>query len=179
MKLALPWWLELEEGNIFCLHIPNGYHEDVGVLEDELLELASGQGKVAIVSRPAGFGKRDGFFKNQSSVDWLSGAAGLSKQQSNELISALGVRVAERVANNAGTPRCLMGLAASLMLSPDVIAYSTDGLDPEGCRRVHEFVESRCGPLCAIHVSYPTQFGDGSPCPRLCPAGAQCVALAE
>lgn len=181
MKLALPWWLELEGGNIFCLHIPHGCHEGVETLEDELLELASLQGKVAVVSRPAGFEKKRGgeFFKNESSVDWLSAAAGISKQESHELISALGVRIAERLANNAGTPRCLLGLAAALAVNPDVIAYSTEALDQEGCRDVHEFVESRCGRLCAIHISYPSQYGDGSPHPRLCPAGAQCVELDE
>jgi hypothetical protein len=179
MRLALPL-LELAPGNIFCLHIPHGCHEAAEALEDEILELASRQGKAAIISRPAGFGARAGeSFANQSSEDWLSHAATISKQQSAEWISSLGVRVAEKIAFNAGTPRCLMGLVAALMCNPDVIVYSTCGLDSEGHRSVHGFVDSRCGPLCAIHVSYPSQFGDGSPHPRLCPARARCIELAE
>jgi hypothetical protein len=176
MKFALPS-LELAPGSIICLHIPHGCDNVDGVLEDELLQLARRQGKEAVISQPAGFESGESS-TDQSSVDWLSHAAGISEDQSSHVIAGLGIRVADRLAYNAGTPRCLMGLAATLAREPDVIAYSTAGLDAEGCRTVHRFIESRCGQLCAVHISYPTVFGDGSPHPRLCPPRGHCVELA-
>lgn len=176
MKFALSS-LELVPGSIICPHIPHGCENIAGVLENELLQLVSRAGKTAFISQPAGFENGESS-ADQSSVGWLSHAAGVSEDQSRHLIAHLGIRVADRLAYNAGTPRCLMGLAATLVRKPDVIAYSTAGLDAEGCRKVHSFIESRCGQLCAVHISYPTMFGDGTPHPRLCPPRGHCIDLA-
>jgi hypothetical protein len=199
MRLKLPT-LEFSPGRIMCLHIPHGFNTAGDVFQQELLHLAHRQAKTAVLCQPAGFESRvarsgwvrraTGWFSRitnrqptrrglvaQTSTDWLSHAAGVSNEESVRIISELGERVAEELDFNAGTPRCLLGIAAALVQKPEVIIYSTIALDLQGCWKVHEYVVAKCTPLCAIHISHPGQHGDGTPHPRVCPSGAQCITL--
>jgi hypothetical protein len=177
MNLVMPRF-QLARGKIICLHIPHGFNGAGEVLESELLQLAKRQGKTAVVSAPAqvGFGA-NGPLLEQTSAEWLSVTAGVSIEESEQIIIGLGERVADKLAYNAGTPRCLLGLAAALISKPDVVAYSTLGCDVQGKWTVHRFVASRCIGMCLVHISHPSVFGDGSPHPRTCPPGAQCFTL--
>ena len=175
MKLEMPL-LDLAPGRILCLHVPDGFQDAGEALERELLKLASRQRKTAAISRPAEVGARCSKFSlKQRSAEWLAHAGGISEEESGQIIADFGVRVADQLAYNAGTPRCLLAIAATLIRKPEVVAYSTQALDGEGCWMVHRFIASKCNHLCVVHLSYPTVFGDGSPHPRQCPAGAQCV----
>jgi len=178
MKLVMPQ-LDLAPGKFICLHIPHGLDGDVEALERDLPQLASRQGRKAAISKPAEIWPAGvEFFLKQRSTEWLAHTAGISEDESGQVIAGLGVRVAEKLANNAGTPRCLLGIAAKLISKPEVVVYSDAGLDVEGCRTVHRFVAAKCSHVCFVHVSYPAVFGDGSPHPRICPPGVQCVAPA-
>ena len=97
--------------------------------------------------------------------------------EAKEIIAGLGVWVAEKVVANAGTPRTLLGIAATLLSQPEILIYSDGALDPEGCRTVHRFISSKCSHLCIVHVSYPSVYGDGTPHPRYCPPNALCIEL--
>ena len=178
MTLAIPP-LDLAAGATFCLHIPHECNEAGELVERSLLDLALRQGKSIKISRAAapdvGF-KR--YFVNQSSADWLARTAGISLAESKGIIAGLGVRVADDLAHNAGTPRLLLGLAVALVVKPQVVAYSTSGLDVEGCRTVHRFVASNFAQMCSVHISHPSVFGDGSLHPRQCLPGARCIELA-
>jgi len=177
MNLVVPH-LDLAPGKIICLHIPQGFEAADEALESELLHFARQQGKTVAISRQAELAPSSiDVALKQMSTEWLSNAAGISERESAQIITDLGVRVAETLADNAGTPRCLLGLAATLVTDPEVVAYSSAGLDVEGIRAVHRFVASRCSHRCVVHVSYPSVFGDGSPHPRECPQGGECIEL--
>jgi hypothetical protein len=95
------------------------------------------------------------------------------------MIADFDIPVADILSHNAGTPRLLLGIAATLARMPDVLGYSVSGLDPSGEIAVHNFALSKSNNYCLVHLSLPRFFGDGSPAPRSCPAKAQCVPLTE
>ena len=177
MTLLTPTF-EFVLGRAICVHIPHAFHTGGEVLENELLKLAQQQGKRASVARPPGFETvTRGLNHKETSEDWLARVGGISKAEAKEVIADLGIWVAEKVAYNAGTPRALLGIAATLINKPDVIMYTDSGLDPEGRLSLHRFVTSKCQHLSVVHVSYPSTYGDGSPYPRNCPANFQCIEL--
>ncbi|MCI0638890.1 MAG: hypothetical protein L0Y72_05205 [Gemmataceae bacterium] len=179
MSLVIPR-LELRPGNIVCLHIPHGSYNEANVLEEELFQLAIREGKTAAFCRPAK-GRRGilEWLRRQRTQEWLGRAADISLEQSGRMIADFGVHVADVLLANAGTVRCLLGIAATLVRKPAVLEYSTVGLDPRGRMAVHQYAASKGSELCLVHLSYPTIFGDGTPAPRVCPANAQCVTLTE
>lgn len=177
MNLVLPP-VELSLGTITCLHIPHGLHNAGQAVEHQLFQLAARSGKAISIARPAGIeAGPEGVSVTETSTGWLSRVAGISERAAMQIITDLGVKVAERVAYNAGTPRALLGISAALVREPKVLLYSTEALDVEGCRAVHRFVASRCSSRCVVHISYPSVFGDGTLHPRMCPPGAECVEL--
>ena len=169
MLLTIPQ-LELWPGRIICLHIPHGFHEEFSALEQEVLRA------VCCPARNRR-GCRE-YFRRQRTAEWLSQAAGIMEQEAAELIASFDVRVADILSANALTPRCLLGIAAALCKRPEVVIYSTCGLDPSGRLAVHRFVALNSGALCAVHLSSPTVFGNGSPAPRICPDKSRCITLA-
>jgi hypothetical protein len=181
MKTVMPFF-ELLPGSITCLHIPHGHSFPDETIEDQIAKLASSQGKTVAISKPAGWESKKKLPLELTSVDWLSYNANISAAESKKTISGLAEKLSERIAEklawNAGTPRCLLGLAATLARNPECLAYSTVALDPEGAQSVHRFVATRCSHLGVVHISYPSVYGDGSPHPRMCPSGAQCITLA-
>ena len=178
MLLTIPQ-LELSPGRIICLHIPHGFHEKFSTLEQEVLRAALREDKSTAICRPARNrrGCRE-YFRRQRTAEWLSQTAGIVEQQAAELIASFDVRVADILSANAGTPRCLLGIASALCNRPEVVIYSTCGLDPSGRLAVHRFVALNSGALCAVHLSSPTVFGNGSPRPRICPDKSRCITLA-
>jgi hypothetical protein len=179
MRLVLPP-LELSPGRITCLHIPHGFQEAGEALEHQLFQLAARLDKAISICKPAGFeAGTEGLSVTESSAGWLSRVAGISERAASQTIAAFGVKMAERVACNAGTPRTVLGISAALLKEPEVLVYSTEALDVEGCRTVHRFVTSRCGFLHVVHISYPSVFGDGTPHPRDCPPGAECAEVTK
>lgn len=177
MHLVLPPF-ELSPGRVTCLHIPHGFHEAGQVLEHQLFQLAVRLGKAISICRPAGFeAGTAGLSLTESTEGWLSLVAGIPERAAAQTIAASGVKMAERVAYNAGTPRTVLGVSAALLKEPEVLVYSTEALDVEGCRTVHRFVALRCSSLCVVHISYPSVFGDGTPHPRDCPPAAKCLEL--
>jgi hypothetical protein len=152
-------------------------HEMIESFVARVLELAAWQRKTAAGSKRAPWSGEPSELYNMTSVQWLSGTAGMSEEKAHQIIARLGVPIADRFAWNAGTPRCLLGLVATLTQKPEVLLYSTSGLDAEGCHAVHRYIASSSGALSAVHISYPSAFGNGMPAPRLCPTDAHCVEL--
>jgi hypothetical protein len=168
---------ELTAGTTICVHIPHGSDSSGEHIEMEIQELARQKGKSAAVSRPAGIERVDTRWREQTCVNWLCRAAGIPREQAVTIIAGLDVRVADKLVFNAGSPRSLLGIAATLLQQPEVFIYSTTALDLDGCRRVHSFVQARCKHLCVVHVSYSSVYGDGSPHHRICPPGGRCVTI--
>jgi hypothetical protein len=177
MNLVMPRF-QLAPGKIICLHVPHCFDDSGQALYSKLIQLAKCQGKTATVSTPAQAASGDsGPSLKQTSAEWLSCTAGISNEESKQIITGLGEKVVDKVAYNAGTPRCLLGLTAASIRKPDVLVYTTLGLDVQGAWTVHRFIGLKCSGMCVIHVSHPSVSGDGSPHPRTCPPGAQCFAL--
>jgi hypothetical protein len=102
----------------------------------------------------------------------------MSEEESKQIIAGLGEKIDDRLNWNPGTPRSLLGIAAPLVQEPDVVVYSTVALDLEGCWKVHRFITSKSRQFCAVHISFPGLYGNGTPHPRECPTGAKCIQLA-
>lgn len=174
---------EFVPGTIVCVHLSDQSNFKGGFIEQQIAELARQQNKTIVISKPASWETIKKPSSESTSVDWLSRSAGISRDESKRIIAGLGEKLSERIAEklawNAGTPRCLLGFAAALISNPEIVVYSTVALDPEGIHCVHKFVASRCRHLSAIHISYPNVHGDGSPHPRNCPSGARCIEVTE
>jgi ABC-type multidrug transport system ATPase subunit len=170
--------INLSHGTMTCLHIPQGYGGEVDCVEKDLIQFASQLAKTTASCHPATNrrGLRE-YFRHETSIEWLSRAAQISRDEAEQIIDTFNVPVANILSQNAGTPRRILGIAAALARKPDVLIYSTAGLDPQGCVAVHDYVRSRCANVSAIHLSTPAVFGDGRSTPRYCPKDARCLTL--
>jgi len=176
MKLVFPK-LELQSGTTLCLHIPPGFHDQEALVEEEILKQAHQQGKTAIISKPAT--RRAGLlerFRKRNAIEWLAHEAETSKGEAALIVAEYGIPIALDLSIIPGTPRCLLGIAAALARKPQVLVYSTAGLDPAGRIRVHQFLAPRRSGACFIHLSWPSFKGTGEPAPRSCPEGV-CVLM--
>jgi len=180
MQITVPPF-EFVPGTIACLHIPQGGFYQDGIIEEQILNRAKSQNKTVAISKPAGWESATKLPLDLTSVNWLSHAANISAAEATKIISGLAEKLSERIAEklawNAGTPRCLLGLAATVTHNPEILIYSTQALDQEGIQSVHKFIVTRCRHLCAIHISHPGIDGDGSPHSRNCAIGGRCLDL--
>lgn len=178
-SLTLPA-LDFSGGRAICLHVPNGHHGVFDSIEQRIVELIQTQSKSAATCQRAmqrrGFRER---FWPQTSVDWLSRNGRISHNDAANLIASFNIPVAKTLSHNAGTPRSYLGIAATVALHPDVLIYSSAGLDPRGCIAVHQYVRACCADTCAVHLSLPTHYTHGSSAPRYCPEDAECITLAD
>jgi hypothetical protein len=176
VRLATPN-LELAPGKILCLHIPDGFHDELERVEKALLQLAARKNRTIGLCRLAtpGFTRTLGL--EEKTIQWLSKESGISDEQAKQMLTELGVPVAEKLVYNPGTARVLLGIASMLARKSDVIVYCTDGLDFSGRWSVHRFLARKCAGYCLIHIASPTELGNGSPAPKSCPAGAECIEL--
>ncbi|WP_254513121.1 hypothetical protein [Anatilimnocola floriformis] len=177
MPLLLPTF-SLAPGNIYCLHIPLGFHDEASALESEIQDIARRQGKSAIICRPAMQARGIRYWlRAQGSAEWLAAAAKISKQEAARVIATLGEPVHEILGRNPWTPCCLLGVAAALQQRPEVLLYSTVALDPLGIAAVHRLIALNNSGLCAIHFSFQSFYGSGEPAPRYCSEKSLCIDL--
>lgn len=176
MQIALPN-IELIAGNFYCVHLSPKLSDATDVIS-QITQLAERSHKSVIHAKPAV--QRGGmieFFRKQSAVAWLANAAGLSKIEAAGVIQSFPRKVAKTLSHNAGTPRAFLGVAAAIAQKPDVIVYSTAGVDPVGCQQLHEYVAMQARNLCIVHVSHYTSDGMGLPLPRIDPDFTRCIPL--
>ena len=129
-------------GCYWCLHLPNGYYNALSSLERELRRITSGRNqKIAFAQSAQPRRSLVRLLKKRTTVAWLMSQCRLTEEQARSLIDSLGVHVHEDFACNAGNPRCLLGIAAALHTQPDVLVYSTMGLDPLGRKAAIEYVD--------------------------------------
>ncbi|WP_149108534.1 hypothetical protein [Limnoglobus roseus] len=170
--------LDFSPGQVLCLHIPHGFHLQEAAIEQGILRASQHANKSVLICRPA-TGRRGlrEFIRRQRTVEWLARAGDISKADAAQVIDEFGVTVREIMCHNAGTPRCFLGIAAAICRKPDVLLYSSAGLDPLGRVAVHHYVAANGQNLCAVHLSGASAFGDGTPAPRVCPPRARCIEL--
>jgi ABC-type histidine transport system ATPase subunit len=60
-----------------------------------------------------------------------------------------------RLSRYAGTPRALLGMLAGYALQPDVLLFSTSGLDPKGVGEIHRIVSTHLSECSAIYLAAP------------------------
>lgn len=64
------------------------------------------------------------------------------------------------VTHYAATPRMVLGLAAALARKPEVIVFSTAGLDPLGVCAIIQMISERPSGCAAIYLAWPYFSGD-------------------
>lgn len=172
MKLEIPD-IKLAPGKQYCLHIPPELSDSMEDVEHDLIGIAKSQGKSVGVARWAM--QSSGLFERfwpLRSEDWLARSAGISQTRATALIGEFTIPVADQLSRNAGTPRCMLGIAAALEQRPAVLIYSTCGLDPIGIQGIHAYVASKASELCLIHVSIAAMRGN-----RMCLSTAKCITI--
>jgi hypothetical protein len=156
-------WLppfQLRTGELMCFHLPSQSFP-----EQEFLQILASRrlvpgfhvsGRVTL-ARPAANVTRGlfGLFRQASVVDWLCQATHLGRSEALSIVMQLGLRPEWRVSHLACNPKTLLGLAAALAGSPDVIVFSTSGCDPTGIQAAFELVAAKLDRCAAIHLSYP------------------------
>ena len=169
--------LELSRGSIVCLHVPVGL--DCRRVADAIAELASQEEKTALFCDHTTIwrGGARGFLRPRTSTKWLSRAAGLSVEEATAVIRRFSSHVPDRLSTCAATPTCFLAIAAAVLKNPDILIYSTVGLDPLGCRAIHEYVGSYCRHLCVVYLSGAVEVGGQPPAHVDCPDNAECVIL--
>lgn len=182
--------LSTEPGTYWCVHIPQGCSQHVHRLEDHFTNLAAQRHQTAIVARMASPHRGIRYlFKPETSVGWLMQEAGISGDEAKMIIESFGIHVRDELRQNAGNPRCLLGLAAALSENPEVLVYTTAGTDPIGRDAAFRYVEGHRSGRSVVHIAYPpavipwlnsvpreTQTEQGK---RFCPPGATCVSLSK
>ncbi len=172
---------EVRPGAAVCLHVGNElsiYNEDfVASLESQLRE------KQLTVSSAIPL-----HFKNtllsrvldQTASGWLACKCWISKRRAQEIIERINstsLKPDFQLRTLAGTPRALLAIAVAIRSKPQVLLYSTCGLDHVGVLEVHGFVgdcRKDLG-LFAVHISTPSVHGDGSPAKKICPPECCCL----
>jgi len=77
----------------------------------------------------------------------------VSAPDAQRILDDLPTPVHPKLSWNAANPRMLMGLAASLSISPKVIVYSTEGMDPRGVELLHDYLDQRRSGLFGVYIS--------------------------
>lgn len=162
-----------DEQSRLCLHFgPEGAVPSLE-FETALLHLVRERGLTAELAQ-YGVEHRT-LFGPLTSVDWLQRTSGISRDEATRWIEAIRPhvsRVETIYARNPGNPKGFLRVAAALARRPDVLVYSTVGMDSCGTANLHAFVAEHVAE--SIHVRWQMTNGEQRPA-RGCPAGAECV----
>lgn len=154
-----------------CLHFaPDGAVQSTE-FEAALVQLVRERGLTAEL---AAYGVEHRSILPLTSVDWLRRTSGLSRVEATRWIEAVRPhvsRVENVYAENPGNPKAFLRVAAALAKRPDVVVYSTVGMDGEGMVRLHGFVAEHVAE--SIHVRWQTSNAQHHA--TGCPVGAECV----
>ena len=93
------------------------------------------------------------FFKQATPIGWLTENTELTNSQAAVVIDEFPVHVAPKMCQNARNPTQFLGLAAAISRQPDVLIYSTPGMDPRGIALMHVYAPERYTDGCLIHIS--------------------------
>lgn len=98
------------------------------------------------------------WFYNPSPFDWMKENTTLSDEAIRSFLVEHGLDRQIPLSWFAGTPRMVLGLAASYARKPDVVVFSTAGLDPNGVRTVQQIVSQHLPECSAIYLAWPAIF---------------------
>lgn len=127
--------------------------------------------EVIVVEHASTETMRHSFLKRPTAVDWLVQNSQLSRLAAAGAIRDLPLQVAPELCSNARNPTQFLGLAAAIANQPDVIVYSTSGMDPRGVSLMHEYAPRRYTKGCLIHLSTRELKGD------LCAHSGDCLVI--
>lgn len=164
--------LEREE-TALCCHIGRA---DVFTVAVQLVQRLRDAGQTALFA--SGFTPRPAWwnrFLPQSSVSWFAGTAGCSQKTAAEIIAQLPVSVNKRLSFNAGNPRCFLAIAALAYSRPDVLVYTTSGMDPRGRNSLQSSIDNIAAGTRAIHIlNSPDPASSEGNCPSQSPMKCVC-----
>ena len=165
--------------HFWCLHVATDHQcesafgtlhgsdpNEIETLHRELSRRFKSENINGIFARPANLDTvRRRFLRQPTVIEWLTQYAGISPDDAATIINAFPIRVAPRMNQNAMNPVRFLGLAAAISKNPDVIVYSTFGMDPRGISLIHKYASANYPDGCLIHVSaHP--MGDVPACPN-------------
>jgi len=103
-------------------------------------------------------------FASRSTVSWVEKNAEVDRLVAQAIISSLPEVVHPKLDWNAGNPRNFLGLAAALYSKPDVIVFSTLGMDPLGVARPYAYVKSKREEFFAVNVEWGIDAAENEDC---------------
>ncbi|TWU14654.1 hypothetical protein CA54_35230 [Symmachiella macrocystis] len=163
--------IELDSSRFWCLHVADEAERQA--LSGEIFHHYKLERVSCIIAQPASLDSvRRRLFRQPTVIEWLTQNADISADDAAAIIGGLPVHVLPLLSYNAGNPRAFLGLAAAIAKKPDVIVYSTSGMDLCGILLMHNYAPAHYPDGCLIHVS-PQLIGDGPHCAN----DAQCVTI--
>ncbi len=157
------WWIppfSAGRGECVVLHLPAESDAD----RDGILACLRGAEPVAnlvVPARVAVAGMALGpvgwrrWLLDPTPFDWLRKETNVSADSIHEILRDLRIEPQMPLSRLAGTPRMLLGLAAALAGKPDMLVFSTAGLDPCGVRQVENFVAAHLPEFIGIYLARP------------------------
>ena len=135
-----------------CLHL---HSQDLFFHIDSLVQRyrelgVDARGVHALTVRPR---RLDSIIPDKS-VNWFVRYSSCSRIEARKIISDLPENIHPRLSYNAGTPCCLLAIAAEYFQKPELLIYSTSGLDPAGVKTVNAYVNSVCVGLRSVHLNF-------------------------
>ena len=95
------------------------------------------------------------WFHDPTPFHWLRTNSTLSDDAIRSFLREHGMDPPYPLSRYAGNPRTFLGLAAAYAHKPDVVVFSTSGLDPSGVRETHRIVTQHLSESSAINLAWP------------------------
>ena len=96
------------------------------------------------------------WFSETTPFDWMKGHTTLSDDAISTYLHKHRMDGRTSLNRYAGTPRMVLGLAAAIAQNPDVLVFSTGGLDPSGIREVFQVVTEHLSDCSVIYLAWPS-----------------------
>ena len=151
---------QLCAGEAITLSLPNQAHVD----QQEIMQYLTGQRRLSglsmrakvVLATPASpsFSLRN-WFRSPTPFDWLQKNTHLVNSQIREILAKHGLERNLPLNRYAGTPRALLGLEAAYANGPEIILFSTGGLDPRGRQKIFQTVTENLPKCAAIYLAWP------------------------
>jgi hypothetical protein len=150
-------------GEAITILLPNQAHKD----QQQIVQCLTGHRMISglsvrarvLLATPASppFSWRN-WFRSPTPFDWLQKNTRLANEQIRGILTKYGLDGNLPLNGYAGTPRALLGLEAAYAEGPDIILFSTDGLDALGRQKVFQTVMENLPKCAAIYLAWPYHY---------------------
>ncbi len=145
--------IEAKRGQGLTLLISDEFFVD-NTFQERIASQLRSDGHIVEIAMPAR--RSNGFFRlfsPRTTNQWLSKQLKIDLASAQRIISALPIDVHPKLDWNAGTSRTFLGVAVALHTKPDVLIYSSIGMDPRGVIALHDFITSIRQDFFAVYIN--------------------------